>query len=71
MAHAFRSGAMALVDPLIEGLIRGTGRSDVAKIAMVIDQSIKATRIPRRMYRRLRGRFEERREQVFGDKTHH
>ena len=62
---------MALVDPRVEGLIRGTGRTDVTKIAQVVDETIEAARVPRGFGGRTGGCFKEGGEQVFWHKTHH
>lgn len=49
VAHALRSGPMALVDPFIEGLTGRAGRADVAKIAMMIDEAVETACIARRL----------------------
>jgi hypothetical protein len=62
---------MALVDPLVEGLIGRTGRSDVTKIPKMIVEAVKPSGIAWRLNGRAGRCLEKCGEQVFGRKMHH
>lgn len=70
MAHPLRTSAVALVDTLVEGLICRAGRTDVAKIPVVIDKPVKAARIAGRLDRRERRSFEECGKEVVSRNSH-